>query len=179
MPRSGRMCPDLGRRPSPLQRDWVRPARSHRVGSAEINVMGPYEDVWRRLPLAGAVVTWLVTGSWEEGDRAGRANLARFRVDRCLGIAALQLKARKFRIAEGWSWGGRWWWRPLRGGSGQSGGRLNRTDTEPCWVTGGTGHHAARPGRRVPAGCRLGGRRGRAWRRSARCSIPQPSRSGW
>jgi hypothetical protein len=38
---------------SPLRRDWVRPARSHRVGSAEIKVMGSSEDVWRRLPLPG------------------------------------------------------------------------------------------------------------------------------
>jgi hypothetical protein len=38
---------------SPLPRDWVRPARSHRVGSAEIKVMGSSADVWRRLPLPG------------------------------------------------------------------------------------------------------------------------------
>jgi len=43
--------------------------------------MGPSEDVWRRLPLPGAVVTWLVTGSWDGGDRVGRANLARLQVD--------------------------------------------------------------------------------------------------
>ena len=72
----------LGHCPSPLQREWVRPARSHQVGP-EIKVMGPSEDVWRRLPLPGTVVTWRVTGSWEEGDRVGRANLARFQVDRC------------------------------------------------------------------------------------------------
>jgi hypothetical protein len=58
------------------------------VGSAEIKVMGPSEDVWRRLPLPRAVVTRLVTGSWDKGDRVGRANLARFQVDRCLGIAS-------------------------------------------------------------------------------------------
>jgi len=81
------MCGGFVRCPSPLQREWVRPVRSHRVVSAEIKVMGPSEDVWRRLPLPGAVVTWLVTGSWDEGDRVGRANLARFQVDRCLGIA--------------------------------------------------------------------------------------------
>jgi hypothetical protein len=67
------MCPGSGRWPSPSQREWVRPARSHQVGSAEIKVMGPSEDVWRRLPLPGAVVTGLVTGSWDAGDRAGRA----------------------------------------------------------------------------------------------------------
>jgi hypothetical protein len=50
--------------------------------------MGPSEDVWRRLPLPGAVLTWLVTGWWDEGDRVGRANLARFQVGRCLGIAS-------------------------------------------------------------------------------------------
>jgi len=82
------MCPGFGRWPSPLQREWVRPARSHRVGSAEIKVMGPSEDVWRRLPLPRAVVAWLVTGCWDEGNRVGRANLARFQVDRCLGIAS-------------------------------------------------------------------------------------------
>ena len=81
------MCPGFGRWPSPLQREWVRPARSHRVGSAEIKVMGPSEDVWRRLPLPGAVVTWLVTGSGDEGA-ASNANPARFQVDRCLGIAS-------------------------------------------------------------------------------------------
>jgi len=88
LPWSSRICRGFGRWPSPSQREWVRPARSHRVGSAEIKVMGPSEDVWRRLPLPGAVVTWLVTGSWDEGDRVGRANLARFQVDRCLGIAS-------------------------------------------------------------------------------------------
>ena len=50
--------------------------------------MGLSEDVWRRLPLPGAVVIWLVAGSWDEGDRVGRANLARFQVDRCLEIAS-------------------------------------------------------------------------------------------
>jgi hypothetical protein len=74
------MCPGFGRWPSPSQREWVRPARSHQVGSAEIKVMGPSGDVWRRLPLPGAVVTWLVTGSWDEEDRVGRASLARFQV---------------------------------------------------------------------------------------------------
>jgi hypothetical protein len=82
------MCRGFVRCPSPLQRDWVRPVRSHRVGSAEIKVMGSSEDVWRRLPLPGAVVNWLVTGSWGEGDHVGRANLARFEVDRCLGMAS-------------------------------------------------------------------------------------------
>ncbi len=43
--------------------------------------MGPSEDVWRRLPLPGAVLTRLVTGFWDEGDRVGRANLAGFQVD--------------------------------------------------------------------------------------------------
>ena len=80
--------PRFGRCPSPSQREWVRPARSHRVGSEEIKVMGPSEDVWRRLPLPGGVVTWLVTGSWDQGDRVGRADLARFQVGRCLGIAS-------------------------------------------------------------------------------------------
>jgi hypothetical protein len=82
------MCPGFGRCPSSLQRDWVRPARSHRVGSAEIKVMGPHEDVWRRLPLPGAVATRLVTGSRDEEDRVGHADLAGLQVDRCLGIAA-------------------------------------------------------------------------------------------
>jgi len=52
--------------PSPLPREWVRPARSHQVGP-QIKVMGPSEGVWRRLPLPGTVVTWRVTDSWEEG----------------------------------------------------------------------------------------------------------------
>jgi hypothetical protein len=82
------MCPGFGRCPSPSQREWVRPVRSHQVGSAEIKVTGPSEDVWRRLPLPGAVVTWLVTGSWYEGDRVGRANLARFQAGQCLEIAS-------------------------------------------------------------------------------------------
>jgi hypothetical protein len=41
----------------------VRLMRSHRVELAEIEMMRPSEDVWRLLPLPGAVVTWLVTGS--------------------------------------------------------------------------------------------------------------------
>jgi hypothetical protein len=82
------MCRGFGRWPSPSPREWVRPARSHQVGSAETKVMRPSEDIWRRLPLPGAVVTRLVTGSWDEGDRAGRANLARFQVGRYLGVAS-------------------------------------------------------------------------------------------
>ena len=64
---------------------------SGQVESAEIKVMGPSEDVWRRLSLPGAVVAWLFAGSWDEGDRVGRANLARFQVGRCLGIASCRV----------------------------------------------------------------------------------------
>jgi threonine dehydrogenase-like Zn-dependent dehydrogenase len=38
---SSQMCRGFVRCASPLPRDWVRPARSHRVGSAEIKVTGP------------------------------------------------------------------------------------------------------------------------------------------
>jgi hypothetical protein len=75
------MCPGLDRYPSPLQRDWVRPARSHWGRICRDQGDGPSEDVWRRLPLPGAVLTRLVTGFWDEGDRVGRANLAGFQVD--------------------------------------------------------------------------------------------------
>jgi hypothetical protein len=47
-------------------------------------VMGPSEGVWRRLPLPGAVVTWLVTGSRDKVDH-GRPASGEALVDRCLG----------------------------------------------------------------------------------------------
>jgi hypothetical protein len=70
-----------------------RMGSSGQVPSAEIKVMGPSEDVWRRLSLPGAVVAWLFAGSWDEGDRVGRANLARFQAGRCLGIASAAYRA--------------------------------------------------------------------------------------
>ena len=54
----------FGRSASLCDGEWVRPTRSYRVGSVEIEAMGPSADVWLRLPLPGAVVAWLVTGSW-------------------------------------------------------------------------------------------------------------------
>jgi len=46
--------------------------------------MGPSEGVWRRLPLPGWRITWLVTRSRDKVDH-GRPALARLFVDRCLG----------------------------------------------------------------------------------------------
>src|SRR5215470_12837737 len=81
MPWGSRICPGFVRCPSPCSGEWVRLARSYRVGLAEIKVMGPSEDVRRRLPPPGAVVAWLVTGSRHKAD----PHLARLLVDRCPG----------------------------------------------------------------------------------------------
>ena len=70
-----------------------------------------------RLPLPGAVVTWLVAGSWDEWERIGRANLARFQVDRCLGIASCCVP----RIA-----GGFMAWCRLAGDRCQAGASMGR-----------------------------------------------------
>ena len=52
-----RICPGFGRCPSPCSGECVPPARSHRVGLAEVEATGPFEDVWRRLRGA-AVSLW-------------------------------------------------------------------------------------------------------------------------
>lgn len=45
--------------------------RSRWVGLAEIEVLGPAEDVWLPLLLPGAVITRLVTGFRGRSDRIG------------------------------------------------------------------------------------------------------------
>ena len=46
-------------RPPPVSSrgERVRPARSHRVGLAEVEATGPFEDAWRRLRRA-AISLW-------------------------------------------------------------------------------------------------------------------------
>ena len=74
---SSRICPGFVRCASPCGGECARPAGSHHVGLAEIEVTGPFEDVWRRLPPPGAVVTWLVVGSRHEAGPVARAPPAR------------------------------------------------------------------------------------------------------
>src|ERR1700758_3876035 len=90
---SSRICPGFIRCASPCSGESVRPARSHRGGSAEIESLGPSEDVWSRLPLSGAVVTWLVAAPGGRSDRVGWAHLAGLLVGRCLGTALAGYRA--------------------------------------------------------------------------------------
>ena len=69
---TARCSPRSGRCPSPLPRDWVRPARSHRVGSAEIKMMRPSEDVWRRRLLPGPLSLGLSLAPGTKGTAPDR-----------------------------------------------------------------------------------------------------------
>jgi hypothetical protein len=77
----------FGRCASPCNGESVRLVRSRWIGLAETKVLGRSEDVRLRLSSPGAIVTWLVTGSWGRSDRLGWAHLARLLVGRCLGTA--------------------------------------------------------------------------------------------
>ena len=57
-------------------------------------MLGPSEDVWLRLPLPGAVVTWLVAGY------RGRKWRGRFAVRGLVGLADLPRSGRPRRISE-------------------------------------------------------------------------------
>jgi hypothetical protein len=50
-------------------------------------MVGPSEDVWRRLPLPGFVVTWLSLAPDHGADDPRRVHLARLVSDRFLGTA--------------------------------------------------------------------------------------------
>ena len=87
MPWSSRICPGFVRWPYPLPRDWVRPARSHRVGTAEIKVTGPSED---RMAAAAAA--------------RGRCHLARHWLLGRRGTAPDARIWRGFRLTDVWGW---------------------------------------------------------------------------